>query len=486
MASVSPARRLPSVAGIAAALAAAAVCGVAVSFADTTAALLCAALVACVFIVYDFRIGVVLLIVLMPLSASTLFPHQMAGIKGLNPLNALLAATLGSYLLRALGDGSLRSFVPGRLFWLYLVPILVAGVLGSRHVGEIPLSLHAAEQVTYDNASGYLRDVLAKPMFLVLFALLVAAAVRRSRDPAKFVIPTLVSIWLMGLLVVGFVFVSGASLDFLSSAGSREFLSTLGVHANELGYLFAVAYALALFTWPLTRERPLRLALAASMLLIVAALVLTFSRGAFVGFVVVNVLFVLTRRHAYGWIAGGLLIGALMLALPGAVYDRLSVGLDGDWSALSAGRFDEIWLPLLPELWRSPLLGNGLSSILWSDAMRSGTILQVTHAHNAYLNTLLDMGFLGLALVCAFFWLLWRGFRRAAADPKLDPTLRGFLAGGAAGLVSFLVAAVAGSHLTPCPEQSFLWLAAGVLYGVRPRSIGSGTPDRPVQTGPQQ
>ena len=90
MASVSPARHLPSVAGITGALLLAAVCGVAISLGDSTAALLCTALVLCVFILLDFRVGVVLLIVLMPLSASTLFPHEMAGIKGLNPLNALL------------------------------------------------------------------------------------------------------------------------------------------------------------------------------------------------------------------------------------------------------------------------------------------------------------------------------------------------------------------------------------------------------------
>lgn len=482
----SPAARLPSVAGITGALLVAAVCGVAVSIGDTTAALLCVALVACIFILLDFRVGVVLLVVLMPLSASALFPHQIAGIKGLNPLNALLVATLGSYLLRAVADGSLRRFLPGRLFWLYLVPIVIAGVLGSQHVGEIPLSLYASEQVSFDNATGYLRDIVFKPVLLVVFALLVAAAVRQSRDPAKFVIPTIASIWMMALLVLGFVIASGASLDELSSAGARGFLSPLGVHANELGCLYALAYALLLFTWAATRERVLKLALVASMLLIVAALVLTFSRGAFLAFLVVNVLFVLTRRHAYGWILGGLLLGALMLALPGAVYDRLSVGFDGDRSALSAGRIDDIWLPLLPEVWRSPLIGNGLSSILWSDAMRSGSILQVASAHNAYLDALLDLGFVGLALLLTFFGLLLQEFRRAAADPKLDPTLRGFLSGGAAGLIGFFVAALTGTHLTPCPEQSFLWLAVGVLYGLRSRSSGVSGPGRALRSGSRQ
>ena len=55
--------------------------------------------------------------------------------------------------------------------------------------------MQSADQISFDDANGYLRDVLLKPMFLVLFALLVAAAVRRSRDPAKLLIPTMVSIY---------------------------------------------------------------------------------------------------------------------------------------------------------------------------------------------------------------------------------------------------------------------------------------------------
>jgi len=457
------------IAGVVALLAVAAASGFAISVADTTALVVCASLVASVFILLDFRVGVVMLIVLMPISTSALFPHQMAGITGLNPLNLLLFATLASYLLRASADGSLRRLVPRPLFWLYLAPFLLAGVLGSRHVGEIPPSVFLDEQITFDNATGYLRDILLKPALLVLFALLVAAAVKRSRQPEKFLVPAIVSIWLMGLMVVVFVAMSGTSLDFLSGARSRPFLSQLGLHANDLGRLYAVAYALLLFTWAVTQDRALKLALAVSILLVVAALVLTFSRGAFFAFLVVNLLFLATRRRAYGFVLGALLIGALMLVLPGTLYDRVTVGFAGDLNSLSAGRVDEIWLPLVPELWRSPLFGNGLSSILWSNAMRSGTILQVSHAHNAYLNALLDIGVIGLALVCTFFGLLMRDFRRLGREARLSPTLRGFFAGGAAGLASFLVAGIAGSQLTPCAEQSFLWLAAGMLFGVRAR-----------------
>ncbi|HWV91575.1 MAG TPA: hypothetical protein VNZ59_15980, partial [Burkholderiales bacterium] len=40
---------------------------------------------ACVAILIDYRIGAVLLIVLLPVSSTALFPHAMLGITGLNP-----------------------------------------------------------------------------------------------------------------------------------------------------------------------------------------------------------------------------------------------------------------------------------------------------------------------------------------------------------------------------------------------------------------
>ena len=183
--------------------------------------------------------------------------------------------------------------------------------------------------------------------------------------------------------------------------------------------------------------------------MIVAALVLTFSRGAFFGFFVVNALFLLSRRSAGALALGALLVAGLLLALPGAFYDRLMAGFGGDLNAVTAGRINSIWLPLLPELWRSPIYGNGLGSILWSDAMLTGQILSTTHPHNAYLQALLDMGVAGLVLLCAYFAHVWKGFRALSVDPSVSPTLQGFYLGAAAGLARLLIAGVTDSSLAP-------------------------------------
>ena len=50
---------------------------------------------------------------------------------------------------------------------------------------------------------------------------------------------------------------------------------------------------------------------------------------------------------------------------------------------------------------------------------------------------------------------------------KLKPELQGFFEGASAGVVAFIAAGFAGSSLLPAPEQLFLWLAIGVMFGVR-------------------
>jgi O-antigen ligase len=141
------------------------------------------------------------------------------------------------------------------------------------------------------------------------------------------------------------------------------------------------------------------------------------------------------------------------------------MGFGEDANAVSAGRIDGIWLPVLPEIWKSPLWGQGLGSVMWSDAMRNGLMFEVTHPHSAYLEALLDVGAIGLALLIGYFVHVWRNFRALGSNPFLSPEMRGFYQGAAAALISFFVTGFAGSSFAPRPEYAFLWIAIGMMYG---------------------
>src|SRR6266480_7204257 len=130
--------------------------GSVVAVAELNALYLVASLIGCVFILRDFRIGVVLLILLVPISNTIVFPRAMLGITGFNPANLLLLCTLGSYLLHALSGGSLRRFMPRPLFWLYLVPMLLAAALGLTHLDEVASILFIIKKPDLTGAAGYL------------------------------------------------------------------------------------------------------------------------------------------------------------------------------------------------------------------------------------------------------------------------------------------------------------------------------------------
>jgi hypothetical protein len=418
--------------------------------------------IACLVVLYDFRVGTVLIIVMLPAEPTWLLPHSILGVTGLNPINLVLGATLLSYLLR----GRLQragALMPRRLLWLYVLPLVAGGLLGAGHAEDIVPGLQ--DRLHFIDAGGYLRDMVVKPLLMVLAALLVGAAVARSKKPERFLLPIGISIWLMCLLSLSVVARTSMSLADLAAPGARTFFSGVGLHSNDLGRLYAVAYSLLLFAWAQSTDRRFRFACVATMAVVVTALVCTFSRGAFLGFLVVNALFLLWRFNAKTVALGLLVAVALAVVLPPEVFGRVSMGFGEDANAVSAGRIDGIWLPLLPEFFSSPIWGNGLGSVMWSNPMRQGLMLEVSHPHNAYLEAFLDVGLVGLGLLIAYFVHVWKGLRSLGSNAFLSPEMRGFYQGAAAGLLSFFVTGFAGSSFAPRPEYVYLWLAIGMMYG---------------------
>jgi O-antigen ligase len=472
----SPYLREPAGPGLAPAIAflalvgLAALCGTMLAVGEVQAMFVTLAIVGAVLVLYDFRIGAVLLLVLLPFSNSAVFPRELMGMQGLNPINLLALATIASFVLQG-GLARIDRLLPLPLVLIYLPPILLAAYLGSQRIDDIAPVLYETMLVDYNTPAAYLIGALLKPMQLVVVAMLVAAAVMQSDKAERFLGPLVLTLGAFALILIGYVLVSGVGMAELSRADARAFYNNpIGMHANELGRLFLMGYALLLFTWWETKRPGFKTLLAVTIGLVMIAMVLTFSRAAVLGFLVVNALFLLWKFNARSL---SLLIVSAILALafmPEALYQRITLGFDsGDIEEVSAGRVRGLWLPLLPELWQTPPWGNGLRAIMWSDAMNTGAIGATGHPHNAYLRAALDMGFVGLVLMLAYFATVWRGFRSLGANPHLSPELRGFFQGAAAGLVAFLVTNWAGSSLLPAAEWTLLWIAIGMMYGTLAR-----------------
>jgi len=440
--------------------------GLAIAYGDLNGFYVAVSVVAAIAVLFDFRIGAVLLVMLLPFGATHFMPHGMLGVPGLNPLNVVIAATLGSFILRG---GKLAGFAPAPLLWLYMIPILLAGLNGMRHAHQIAPFFLEAENPPFTEAVSYMRDMVIRPLLIPVVALLVGAAAARSQKPERFITAVIASVWLIALFEIGFIAASGVRLGLLASPSSRRFFDEMGLHANDLGRLFAVAYAVLLFVWWEAKRPALKGWLFVTLGVASVAMVLTFSRGALFGFFVVNALFLVWKFNAR--LLGLALLAAAVVALlaPEYLWNRITFGFDADANTVTADRLEGIWVPMLPELWKSPIWGNGIASIMWAPPVLAGTMDPVGHPHNAYLEAYLDMGAVGLALLLAYYVHVWRGFRVLGSNAYLSGEMRGFFQGATAGLICFLVTGGAGSSFRPEPEFAFLWLAIGMMYGVLAR-----------------
>jgi hypothetical protein len=441
-------------------------CGYAIAFGEVAAFSVAVACVAGIAVLFDFRIGAVLLILLLPFAATSFMPRSVLGIPALNPWNILIVATLISYAIR----GKLKVLAPPPLVWCVVVPMLLAGLVGLPHAMDAHPIFFEMEVPQYLTQFGYYRELAIRPLLIPVMAMLVGAAVMRSQKPERFLSVLIPSVWIIAIALFGFIIASGVThLSTLASPFLRGFYNDIGVHANQFGRMFAVAYGLLLFAWWEAKDPKFKAAAFLTLGVAALAMLLTFSRAGYLAFFIVNGLFLLwklnARTVALALVAGG----AFFFLAPHYVWRRITFGWEVDANTVSANRIDEIWGPLMGEMWNSPLWGNGLGSVMWSEPALNGEMMVVSHAHNAYLDMYLDMGLIGLALFGYFYWRVWRGFRALGSNAYLSPELRGFFQGATAVLIAFLVTGMSGSSLKPDLEFGFLWLAIGMMYGMLAR-----------------
>lgn len=418
----------------------------------------------------DYRMGVLMLILVLPYAASPVIPQ--AG--SLNIVNLLLAGVCMLYLLRMLMvklSGKTPIFpVPRELLWFYLVPMTVAALIGSLHVGEIPQHFLALNKIEAYGLRQYWVSQYLKQMLVVVMACVAGAAVVTDRRGMRFAVAVIVSGLLFVAATVVLIAVTGISLEQLKD--SRAFLSLLGRHNNEASVMLLGAFAPALFMRPFVQGYMRRLCLGVAVMLLGAGVILTFSRGGFLGLVAVVGMYVWHFRRVRTLLVTLAIVATAAAFAPDAVYERMSRGLDETSSIasvqdkgdeLTAGR-TYIWEQLAPEILRSPLWGRGTLSTEWSNYVKTSNYV-ATHPHNMYLEILMDMGLIGAATMFLFYRYTWRTFRRLGRSEEVPPAMRGFFLGASAGLIAMLVYGISNGHAYPAPEQIFFWVAVGLAIG---------------------
>jgi len=424
----------------------------------------------------DYRIGVVLLTILMPLSGAVFMPDFFL-------TGYLIVAALLSFSLNRISGKQELIGLPKWIWLFYLMPVSLAALNGIPHLGEVPSYMLAAGTFSSVTPVKYIKDLLIYPLLTVIWMWLLMHAVRDSVRPERFIGVLAFAAVLPAALAVIIAATSGISLQYLASgaAESRSYLEITGLHTNEMGIFLASAFGPLIFSAPNARSVIGRLALWSSLVIVALGLLLTFSRGAFVA-ACVSMLFFLVRAKGSKLIKWSILLMIILVfaAFGSALLTRISDGWSGSASsfsrasAVTAARTD-IWLSLWPEVENHPILGSGLGSTAWSAAAHDTPDFS-NHPHNLYLQILLDMGLVGLTLLLVFYWRFAKTLTKAVSEDLTNqppPLISAYLQGAYAALLGYLLEAFSNGFYIPVPENTLLWasLALGLAYTIKAKSV---------------
>src|SRR4029077_17402764 len=137
----------------------------------------------------------------------------------------------------------------------------------------------------------------------------------------------LVGVCVLAVMFLGNAFASLGSLHAMADQDARNALAAAaGMHPNEVSLMFNCGLVWALFT---ARDAPLsnRLALWAVAALMSVACLLTFSRGGFIGMLVVLAAYTFEMRRFRLIAAAAVVLAVGAMSLPEAVTERLGTGL---------------------------------------------------------------------------------------------------------------------------------------------------------------
>jgi putative inorganic carbon (HCO3(-)) transporter len=260
---------------------------------------------------------------------------------------------------------------------------------------------------------------------LLLLVLLTVAATTALRTPAHAHRAVVALVVAGGVASVSAVLGAGPTESYYG--GSVVTGRAVGVFAqpNELGLFSALLLVVAVGVGLTATTTRLRLVCLASGALLLSALALSLSRGAWLGALVGLVaLAVLVPRARRGLaVLGGLAV------LAGVVLGALDVGPLGDLGARVASvsesgsdPYDQrplIWSEALRLFADAPVLGHGpggFTEVAASDALRVGAFLDVDHAHHLLLNVAVEFGTAGLLALLGLVVGLVTMVRRAAGS----------------------------------------------------------------------
>ena len=393
-------------------------------------------------------VGLLIFILILLLAPQAWFPF-------LAPFRlALLAAGL------AVAAHVLERFLAGRPLTIVTREIVLAACLGGWAVLTVPMSYWPG------GSMAFLLGLFLKSLIIFwLVANLVSTQARLRAVALAFVIA---SVPLAATAIVHFV-----SGDIAAGGGYRDVRRIVGYDApltqnpNDLALTLNLLLPFSVARLVRSRNILPRTMLAAVIVLVVAAIVLTFSRAGFLTLAMTLVFYLLQlyKSERRGWAVAVVLLALLALPLlPGSYLGHMETITDihsdasGSAQARWAGMVAATKLALA-----HPLIGAGAGMNLLALNEAQGPSWK--EVHNVYLEYAVDLGLPGLLLFVALYWSSYSKVRKARRVAAGTPGLEDLLHYGGAVQASLIAFALAGMF-HPVGYHFYFYILAGLAVAL--------------------
>ncbi|MGI6086033.1 MAG: O-antigen ligase family protein [Acetivibrionales bacterium] len=398
---------------------------------------------------------------LLPFVYSPFFYALPGPLSAFKLQSLLLILTAGLFILYK------RMHKTGGVFKLFVIILPALYAVGWIRSGDYMLKVFSANLVGKLPVASYLFNY-ASWTVLSFAPFLMIGLFCRTRGEIEKVIRILAC---STMLIAGFM-----AMIFLLKVSDRsnfeairaELAAWTGMHGNDISNYCVLSFPVIL-AWAMTKKSVLSVL---SLCAIVASTSLTFSRTGYL-LIIMGLFLYLMFSGKLKWlpVTAIVLAVALVFFVPDIILERAVMGLsEGDANELSAGRVDFLWVPLIHELFNNPqkiLFGMGRYGITRTDVWMQGRISNYVHAHNAFLDCVLDMGIIGLGIILILFAVVIVHFFRTAKKTKETlPFCSNLLNGCLVSVICFLIAGMTGRSFFPNQGNFYLWIVLGLGFSV--------------------
>lgn len=424
--------------------------------------------------------GLIALITILPYVLTDLFQTNL--VKSFN-LNTFILLYIVVTLVFILFKEPFR--IPNNYKMFIMVYVLVFTVAVIRSLPHLSIF-----RVVWDSDYSILSYILVEGVKSLLYfftLILIARYIRTGKEIMRVVDGILISVSLLSvILLVIYIFYVPDKHSFEAVRG--QFEDILYLHGNSIARFYILSFPL-LQAYVLNKRK---FSLVILPLWILAAGLL-YSRTAYLVIIISSVLFfIISGRRKMLPLIFTLFIAGILL-LPSNITQRALTGLaSGNLNNISADRLNYIWLPVIREQLQDPLklmVGNGKRAFVATEALKYGiirypdygilssrslfkgdtiarsmqgdSIYIINHAHNMYLDMMLEIGAVGLLTILFLFFRLGKSFVQTLK--RIDnPLSKDLMCAVIVSLLSFFIAGFTDGSLFPDLPNSFVWLVIGV------------------------